>query len=382
MKSIKSIYLDYAAATPMSESVVESMLPYFTEHFHNPSATYLDGRSSRSALETSRQQIAQCLGARSGEIIFTAGATEANNLAVQGVAKMYPEAEILVSAVEHDSVLQPARATGKVRIIPVDSKGTVDLEKLEKLITNSTVLVSVMIVNNEIGTVQPIKEITEILNKSRKIRKGSLPLYFHTDAAQAPSYLDLHVSRLGVDLMSINGGKIYGPKQSGILYIKSGTLIKPIVLGGGQENNFRSGTENVAGCVGFAVALVKAQDKRKFEQPRLKKLKDQFIDELSKKIPEAEVNGSLKNSAPHIVSVTFPSSDNERLMMELDEAGVQVAVGSACSASSDESSHVLRAIGLSDEQARSTLRFSFGRQTTSEQVVKTINILQKLVINL
>ena len=375
---MKTIYLDYAAATPMDAKVTAAMQPYFSQKFHNPSSIYLAGRAANRALEDARGSIAQNLGAKPVEIIFTAGATEANNLAIQGVMKDFPECEVLVSTIEHESVLAPA-AIFNYHMVPVDSKGRVDLQKLETMVSDKTVLVSIGLVNNEIGTVQAMPDISKILNKLRKLRgsKGR-PLYLHSDCAQAPNYFDLHVSRLGVDLLTINGGKIYGPKQSGALYIRAGVQLQPLILGGGQESNLRSGTENVAGAAGLATALSLAQKKRSDEAKRMAKLRQQFIAGLEKNIPVAIVNGSAKHSAPHIVSVTFPDVDNERLMMELDERGIQVATGSACSASSDEPSHVLSAIGLSDKTAHSTLRFSFGRATSEADIAQTLRILREL----
>ena len=375
---MKTIYLDYAAATPIDPKVTAAMQPYFSQKFHNPSSIYLAGRAASQALEDARSAVAQILGAKPAEIIFTAGATEANNLAIQGVMKDFPECEVLVSAIEHESVLAPA-GLFNCRTVPVDPKGRVDLQKLETMIGDKTVLVSIGLVNNEIGTVQAMPDISKILNKLRKLRgsKGR-PLYLHSDCAQAPNYFDLHVSRLGVDLLTINGGKIYGPKQSGALYMRAGVQLQPLILGGGQESNLRSGTENVAGTVGLAAALSLAQKKRSDEAKRVTKLRQQFIAGLEKNIPAAMVNGSAKHCAPHIVSVTFPGVDNERLMMELDERGIQVATGSACSASSDEPSHVLAAISSSDKTAHSTLRFSFGRATSEADIAQTLRILREL----
>lgn len=375
---MKSIYLDYAAATPIDKQVLRSMEPFFSRQFYNPSALYLAGREARQALEGARALVAQNLGARPAEITFTAGATEANNLALQGIMQNYPDAEALVSAVEHDSVLAPAELFNS-RQIPVDKNGRVILDELEKIISDKTTLVSIGLVNNEIGTVQPLSDISKILNKSRKLRdpKG-LPLLLHTDAAQAPSYFDLHISRLGVDLLTINGGKIYGPKQSGVLYARAGIKLKPLILGGGQENGLRSGTENVAGAVGLATAFDLAQNLRSLETRRLTELRDYFIKGIQTNMPLAIVNGSPKHSAPHIISVTFPKVDNERLMMELDERGIAVATGSACNASSDKPSHVLAATGLSDQDARSSLRFSFGRGTSKSDIKHTLKILKQL----
>src|SRR3989344_8193923 len=274
---MKTIYLDYSAATPMDAKVTAAMQPYFSQKFHNPSSIYLAGRAANRALEDARGSIAQNLGAKPAEIIFTAGATEANNLAIQGVMKDFPECEVLVSTIEHESVLAPA-AIFNYHMVPVDSKGRVDLQKLETMVSDKTVLVSIGLVNNEIGTVQAMPDISKILNKLRKLRESrGRPLYLHSDCAQAPNYFDLHVARLGADLLTINGGKIYGPKQSGALYMRAGVQLQPLILGGGQESNLRSGTENVAGSVGLAAALSLAQKKRSDEAQRVAKRRQQFI---------------------------------------------------------------------------------------------------------
>ncbi len=364
------IYLDYAAATPVDPQVFKVMQPYFTDRFYNPSATYLDARRVRQDLEAARADVAAALGAKTAEVVFTAGATEANNLAIQGIMRHFPDGEVLVSAIEHESVLEPAKLFNH-RVVPVDKRGIVDLEQLQKMISPKTVLVSIGMVNNELGVIQPLREIAKILNKSS--------ILFHTDAAQAPNYLDMHVSRLGVDLMSINGGKIYGPKQSGALYVKTGVKIRPLIVGGGQEFNLRSGTENVAGGIGLATALKQAQEQRKAEAARVAGLRNLFIKELEQKMPQAVVNGSRQSVAPHILSVTIPGHDNERLMMQLDEAGVQMATGSACAASSQEPSHVLAAVGLPENLIRSTLRFSLGRQTQEEDIHRVVELLSKLL---
>lgn len=378
---MKPIYLDYASATPLENDVLAAMQTYFTDRFYNPSAAYLAARSVRQDLEAARHTVAIQLGARPSEIIFTAGATEANNLAIQGVMSQYPKGEVLVSAIEHESVLEPARRFA-CKKIPVDGAGLIILNKLSNLINDKTVLVSVMLVNNELGTIQPLREIHAVLDKIRKQRQANgnkTPLYLHTDAAQAGNFLDLHVSRLGVDLMSVNGGKIYGPKQSGALYIKAGTNLQPLIVGGGQEFGLRSGTENVAAAIGLAKAIETAQQKRPAESRRVLELRQFFEDGLQKQFPASIINGSKKHRAPHLVSVTFPGADNERLMMELDEHGIQCAVGSACSASRDEASHVLSAFGLDDSRARATLRFSLGRLTTKTDIEKTLKILKSLL---
>jgi cysteine desulfurase len=376
----KKTYLDYAAATPLDDQVLKVMQPYFSEHFYNPSAAYLPARQVRQELETARHAIASTIGARPAEIIFTSGATEANNLAIRGLMQQYPKGEILVSSVEHESVLEPAKIF-KFKEIPVDGSGRIILNKLSKLISDNTILVSIMLINNELGTSQPLREVSnliKIVRKERLAKNNQTPIYLHTDAAQAPNYLSLQASRLGVDLMSINGGKIYGPKQSGVLYIKTGLILWPQITGGGQEYGLRSGTENIAADIGFAAALEMAQKNHVSEALRITNLRLEFEEGLMK-LPKAKINGSKNNRAPHILSVTFAGKDNERLMMELDEVGILCAVGSACSASRDEVSHVLSAIGLSDDEARSTLRFSLGKFTTESDIKKTLQELKRLI---
>jgi cysteine desulfurase len=368
----RNIYLDFAAATPVDPKVQETVEPFFSDKFYNPSASYLAAKHVRKDLEQARAGVASWFGCRPAEVIFTAGATEANNLAIQGVMNRFHDGEILVSAIEHESVLEPAKLF-KHRLIPVKSDGVIDLDQFEKMINHKTVMVSIGLVNNELGTVQPIPEVAKILNKSS--------ILLHTDAAQAPNYYAIQVARLGVDLLSINGGKIYGPKQSGALYIKAGTKLEPLILGGGQELNLRSGTENVAGAVGLATALDLSQNQRKAESERINKLRSLFIEQLKTKLPKSVINGPKKGSAPHILSVTFPDQDNERLMIQLDEAGIVAATGSACAAANVEPSHVLSAIGLSNDQAHSTLRFSLGRQTTADDIHQTVELLSQLIIS-
>jgi cysteine desulfurase len=378
---ISPIYLDYAAATPMEPLVLEAMRPYFDERFYNPSALYLAAKEVAQDITGARAQIADLLGARPGEVIFAAGGTEANNLAIHGVMQRFPDGNVVVSAVEHDSVRRVAEVYDN-REAPVLADGRVDPSQLAKLIDDNTVLVSVMYANNEIGTIQPIKQVAALVAEVRQARKqqgNDRPLYLHTDACQAANYLDLHVSRLGVDLMTINGGKIYGPKQSGALYVRAGVQLAPQVLGGGQEHGMRSGTENVAGIIGLAKALQLVQAKRHDESSRLQALQQDFIKQLAQKIPTAVVNGSLKHRLPNNVHITIPGQDNERLIMALDQAGIQAAAGSACSASHEEPSHVLKAIGLSEPQAQASLRFTMGQATTPEAVTQTVDTLLKLI---
>lgn len=374
------IYLDYAAATPLDPRVEKAMQPYWRQQFFNPSATYLASRKVAEAIKAARQSVAGNLGARPTEIIFTAGGTEADNLAIGGVMQKHPKAKVVVSAIEHAAVLQAAQSYPH-DVAPVDKKGFINLAKLEQLIDDRTVLVSVMYANNEVGSIQPINQVAQLIQKIRSQRGQSgitLPLYLHTDASQAANYLDLHVSRLGVDLLTLNGGKMYGPKQTGILYVKAGVELNPIIRGGGQENNRRSGTENVPGLIGFTTALELAQTQRKDEIKRLTELQHQFEVELRKKIPSIVIN-SQGNRLPNIVHVTIPGIDNETVMMQLDEQGIMCAVGSACSASSEEPSHVLKAIGITEADAQSSLRFSFGRKTTQTELKQVVAKLRQLI---
>ena len=376
MEHMQTIYMDYAAATPLDDQVKAAMEPYFADRFYNPSALYLASKSVAKDAETARAHIANLLGARPTEIIFTAGGTEANNLAVQGVMQHYPEANCIVSAIEHESVLEPANRYDR-RVAPVKPDGRLDLEALEKLIDNKTVLVSIMYANNEIGTIEPIKEVSQLLAKKR-VQRTDLPLYLHTDACQAANYLDLHVAVLGVDLMTLNGGKLYGPKQSGALYVKTGTRLTPQILGGGQERGLRSGTENMAHIVGFAAALTRAQAIRHDEAERLLLLRQQFLAQLTTAMPKTVINGSVNHRLPNNIHVTFPGRDNERLLMELDELGIMCATGSACTASNGVPSHVLKAIGLDDSEAQASLRFTLGRGTTENDIAVAAKTLAEL----
>lgn len=374
------IYLDHAAATPVDSDVLAAMQPFFAGQFYNPSATYLPAREVRAALDDARSRVAYWLGVRPSEIIFTAGGTEANNLAIQGVLHKNSDRSATVSAVEHESVLAPAQKYN-CSVARVTEQGRVDLDDLRRKITDDTVLVSVMYANNEVGTVQPIRLVAQIVSEIRSARKkvgNTTPLYLHTDACQAANYLDLHVSRLGVDMMTLNGGKLYGPKQSGVLYVASHVLLEPLMYGGGQERGLRSGTENVAGAIGFAAALDAAQTIRHQEAKRLAETQSYVYRQIAEKLPFAVVNGSTKQRLPNNIHMTLPGKDNERLLVQLEQAGFLAAAGSACSASSDEPSHVLRAMGVSDADAQSSLRFTMGRSTTQADIDKLITTLMEL----
>lgn len=376
----KNIYLDYASATPISEAVLKAMLPYFAENFYNPSAIYSKAKDVKSDILKAKQIIAGVLGVMPAEIIFTSGGSEANNLAIKGVMDKFPEKLVLVSSIEHDSVIAPANEY-KNKQLSVGKDGILSVEKLE--ITDEVVLVSVMLANNEIGTIQPIKKVADKIQgirKDRLKRKLNLPIYFHVDACQAPLYLDLHAHRLGADLMTINSGKIYGPKQTGALFVGGNVRLKPQILGGGQQRKIRSGTESAANIIGFAKALELATKHRLSEVKRIQGLQQRFIKGIIDIDQNIFINGSLKKRLPSNVHATFPGRDNERLLFELDELGIYAAAGSACSASSEEPSHVLKAIGLDDQAARSSIRFSMGVHTDKKAVDYTLKMLHKLLV--
>lgn len=377
----KTVYLDYAASTPMDPKVIKAMEPYFSKQFFNPSAAYSKAKDVRSAVEDSRRSVALNLGAKSSEIIFTAGGTEANNLAITGVMNAHPNGNMVISAIEHPSVYVPAK-NFNARICPVDKEGLIKINKLKDLIDDDTNLVSIIYVSNEIGVIEPLKEAASAVQTVRKDRLSrgiTRSIYFHTDACQAANYLDLHISKLGVDLMTLNGSKIYGPKQSGTLFARSSVRLEPIIFGGGQERSLRSGTENVPGIIGFAAALDLAQDNKKSESDRLAHLQEYFITSLTNNFQSAKINGSRTKRVVNNVHVTFPGIDNEWLLISLDEKGIMAAAGSACSASNELPSSVLKAIGLTNLEARSSIRFSFGRYLTKSDLEYTLDTLKSLL---
>lgn len=375
------IYLDHAATTPIDKNVLKVMMPYLTDDYYNPSATYLPARKVKDALSAARQKIAHWLGVRPSEIIFTAGGTEANNLAIQGVLRAYPNCSAVVSAVEHDSVLAPANVF-RTSVASVTEDGRVNMQDLKKKIFEDTVLVSIMAANNEVGTVQPLREIATIIAEEKLQRRknnNGTPLYFHSDACQAGNYLDLHVDKLGVDMLTLNGSKLYGPKQAGMLYVGSHVRLEPLVYGGGQERGLRSGTENVAGAIGFAGALDMAQAMRHEELIRLHEIQELAYGLITEKLPGASINGSKKYRLPNNLHITLPGTDNERVLLQLEQKGILAAAGSACSASDEEPSHVLKAMGVSESDIRSSLRITMGRSTTTGDVKKLIETIESLV---
>lgn len=386
MNKSKKLYFDYAAATPLDRRVERAMAPYWSGDFYNPSALYMPARRVRQALETARHQVAQVLGAKQTEIIFTAGATEANNLAIIGLAAVHDNVEFVTTTIEHESVLAPheylKQHGWQTKLIAPKPSGIIEPTDIKKAVTDKTVLVSVAYANNEIGTIQPIRDIARLLAEIRadRARRGlDLPLLLHTDASQAASYLDLHVGRLGVDLMTLNGGKMYGPKQTGCLYVKTGVELVPLIHGGGQERGLRSGTENVAGCIGLAKALELAASARKDESQRLTALRDDVLKQLEDTIEGLKVNGHRQARLPNNLNLTIEGVSGETLLHHLDQAGILAATGAACSANDDKPSPTLLALGLTRAEIDSSLRITLGRPTTKREVTVLAKTLPEVV---
>ncbi|PJA41616.1 cysteine desulfurase NifS [Candidatus Wolfebacteria bacterium CG_4_9_14_3_um_filter_37_9] len=431
---MKRIYLDYAATTPMDMKVKKAMVPYFSAPpaggFGNPGSLHFFGQKAMTAVDESREKIAKAINADFREIIFTGSATEANNLALRGIVKKFKIKDlrfkiprIIVSAIEHDSILETCRDLEREEIeiiyLPVNKQGIIDLKKLKESLNERTVLVSIMCANNEIGIVQNIAGISKIIKDFKKENFFSKYPLFHTDAVQAFQFLDCDVNKLGVDLMTLSAHKIYGPKGIGTLYINSKLqtpnykqilnsknkiqnkktkiwdlgfgiwdlpVVKPLTTGGGQEFGLRSGTENVAAIVGFAKAIELVSNSRELENKRARQLTDYFWRELKKLSPKAEING-LKDlrfmiydlrKLPNILNVYFPNQNSQDLLIKLDLNGIAVSSGSACSARATKPSHVLKAIGLSDKKIKSSLRFSLGKFTTKEEINRALKIIKKL----
>jgi cysteine desulfurase len=399
-KSKQLVYLDHAATTPVDLSVVKTMAPYWTKEFGNPSSLYKLGRVAHTAITQARQTIAEILNAQAKEIVFTAGGTESANLAIFGVARAYLKqhkkpGHIITTTIEHHAVLraceQLAEEGWSVSYIPVSKEGIVDLKQLKAAVQANTALVSIMYANNEMGAIQPITEVGKWLKHSinpERHQKKLSPIYFHSDACQAAGSLDLNVQKLGIDLLTINASKIYGPKQMGALYVRSGTPLTPLVVGGGQEFDYRSGTENTAGIVGFATALELAEKLRTKETKRLLALQHWFITAIKKSFPAATINGPMNDAAhtdnnlkrlPNNINVTFPDVEGEALLLYLDGFNIAASTGSACAATSTDPSHVMLALGLSPEEASSSIRFTMGRTTTKAELVYTVKVLEHLV---
>lgn len=369
------IYFDYAAATPLDERVFRAMQPYFTELFYNPSAAYDAARAVRKDLDEARHELASTIGGKRDEIILTAGATESVNLVFRGLLE--PGDRVVIGATEHQSVRAMAELYD-VTVAPSDAKGMISPEAVAACITDETVLVSITAADSELGTIQPLSKIAEVIagiRLDRRQRGVQRPLYLHSDASQAAGVIDLHVARLGVDLLTLNAGKCYGPKQVGLLWVSSQVQLKPLIVGGGQERGLRAGTENVAGAVGFALALRLAQKHRHTEGDRLRKLRDALQIQLTSAIPELIVNGSKKKRLPGHLNISLDGLDAERVVFHLDAVGVQLATGAACAANKGTRSSVLVATGMSDSLADGSLRISLGQGTTDEQIKMAVPLI-------
>lgn len=392
--------MDYAGATPVDLQVKLAMESYLGDKFGNPSALYRAGRMAKDAVDAARKTIAAILHSQESEIIFTAGSTEADNLAIFGVihalksmltapSNAWGKGHVIISAIEHHVVLNSVAALKKegieLSLAPVDKEGIIALDELESLIRPDTILISAMYANNEIGTIQPLAEIAKMIRKVREERKkenNPLPIYFHSDGAQAAGALDLDVQKLGVDLFVISSSKIYGPKGVAALYIRRGTRIAPIYFGGGQEGNLRSGTENVPAIVGFAKALEIAESVKEKENARLIQLRDYFIARLTKEVPKTILNGHAQNRLPSNVNVTILDIEGEAAVLYLDARGISISTGSACTSTTLDPSHVILALARPYEHAHGSLRFSLGRSTTKADIDYVMEVLPQVVLRL
>ena len=379
------IYLDHAAATPVATKVLEAMKPFFSAEFFNPSSAYLPAKRVRETYEKAKGEIANFVGAKGNDLIITSGATEANALAftsVNGVNEARSEnAKILVLETEHASVLNNAKKYG-FETIRVDKTGLVDLADLERKLTDDVELVSVSLANNELGTIQPIAEIAQILREVRleRLRRGVLTqLLLHSDASQGLELIDLNVARLGVDLLTMNSGKVSGPKGVGALYVGRDVRLKPLIDGGGQERNLRSGTENVAGVVGFAKALELKKGHSSFARKKYLRLAEILKNELKNCAVEPVFLGNPKRQLANFLPLSFPGLDAERLILKLEEHEVYVSTGAACSASKGEPSRTLKAIGLSEAEIAGSLRLTLGVLNDEANVKEAGKIIAEVV---
>ena len=367
------IYLDHAAATPVSRKVLEAMKPYFLNDFFNPSSAYLPAKKVASEYEEAKGKIAHAIGAKANDLIMTAGATEANNLAFTAVS---PDGEVLYLKTEHDSVRNPAKRFA-YQEIGVDKNGRILMDDLKAKISDKTELISVALANNELGTIQPLAEIAALIREVRfdRLSRGvKTPLYLHSDASQAMNLLDINVARLGVDLLTLNAAKVYGPKGVGALYVSHDVRLTPLALGGGQENGLRSGTQNVPGVIGFAEALVNAKEHLNGNRKKYA----EFRKILLEGIKDYELINK-KHSLDNFVVLCFDGLDAERLVYLLEDHEVYVSTGAACAASKGVRSHVLTAIGLSDSEIAGSLRLTLGETNTKEQILEAVEIINEVV---
>jgi cysteine desulfurase len=374
MKFKKIVYADNNASTQTHPEVVKKMIPYYSDYFGNASSIHTWGREARVAVDEAREKIAKIIGADANEIYFTSSGTESDNWAIKGVMELNPSKHIITSSIEHHAVLNVCKYMEKkgfsVSYIPVDKKGFINIEEFKKQIKDDTKLVSIMYANNEVGSIQPIKEIGEYIkniNLSREKEKKE-KIYFHSDAVQALGKVEFNLKDLNVDLMSFSGHKINGPKGVGVLYIRKGTKIYPMLLGGHHEFAKRAGTENVPGIVGFAKAIEIAYKNIKTENEKMLNLKNKLYKGLTEKIKEVHLNGSLENSLSNTLNVSFNYIEGESIIMNLDMEGIGVSSGSACTSGSLESSHVLKAMGVDAVLAQGSIRFSLGIFNTEKDI--------------
>jgi cysteine desulfurase len=383
------VYLDFNATTPVEPAVLDAMLPYFSADFANASSIHTPGQRTRAAVETAREQVAALIGVRPQEIVFTSGGTESDNHAIFGSAAQpllagqhtqsaTGASHIVTSVVEHEAVLNACQAAEKqgvnVTYLPVDREGRIDPSELRRAIRPETVLITIMHANNELGTIQPLKEIGRIAEEHK--------IVFHTDAVQSAGKIPIDVDRLGVDLLSLSGHKIYAPKGVGALYVRSGTKLPQLLYGGHHQRGFRPGTENVAGIVGFGKAAEIARQSLADDARRVGALRDQLEDGLRARVPQCRVNGGNAPRTPNTTNIIFPGIEGEALLIALDLRGLAVSTGAACSSGTVEPSHVLTAIGLSSEEARSCLRFSLGRHTAAADIEFALQVVPAAVAQL
>lgn len=377
---MQNIYFDHAATTPVDPRVLEKMLPYFTDNFGNPNSQHAFGRRAVTAVDEARDTVAKCIGAKPSEIYFTSGGTESDNWAMRGAAHALANRgkHLIISAVEHPAMLSAAKELQRegfeVTLAPVDGYGTVDLAKLEEAIRPDTVFIGVMAANNEVGTLQPVKEIAA-LAKARGIA-------FFTDAVQAAGTLEVNVKELGADMLSLSGHKFYGPKGVGVLYVRSGLKLARLVAGGHQERGMRGGTTNVPGIVGLAEALRLSQEHLHENAAYVAGLRDRFVARVQREIPFVKYNGHPENRLPGNANFSFRYIEGESLLFSLDLAGIAVSSGSACSSGSLEPSHVLLAMGVPEGLAHGSIRFSFGRENTAGEVDYAVDRLKEIVVRL
>jgi cysteine desulfurase len=372
---MKTIYFDHAATTPVDQRVLEAMLPYFVERYGNPSELHRLGREGRRAVEAARAAVAAALNAGEREIVFTAGGTEADNLALCGYLERFESGHLIVSAIEHPAVMETAKVLGRrgwgVDLVPVDRDGLIDLDAYDRAFRPNTKLASVMFANNVVGTVQPVADLARVAHEH-----GAL---FHTDAVQAVGALPVDVQALSVDLLSLSGHKLYGPKGVGALYVRRGTRLAPLVHGGGHERRLRSGTENVPGMVGLGAAMSLAVEEMPERQARLVALRERLADGVLAAVPEVSYLGHRTQRLPGNVAFTVRYVEGESMLLQLDQAGIMVSSGSACATGSLEPSHVILALGYRAEEAHGSIRATLGWENTEEQIDAFLEVFPPIV---